>query len=167
MPSFTRKRKETERRRITTPDDVVAYVRDDIRWYGGAADSAKAWYRTLKIFSITAAAAIPVLALLKDVESWVPAVLGALITVIEGLQQTLRFHERWISYRSTAEALSREVFLCEARSGEYLGAGDDSARYRLLAQRFAETTASENTKWLSFSEEKAKGDSSGGGGSEG
>ena len=53
---------------------------------------------------LVAAATIPVVATL-DADAAIPAALGALIVVLEGVQQLNQYQQNWSAYRSTCEAL--------------------------------------------------------------
>jgi Protein of unknown function (DUF4231) len=52
---------------------------------------------------------------------WVTGGLAAVIVVLEGVQHLYQFQEQWITYRSTAEALTRERYLYLARASPYVG----------------------------------------------
>ena len=70
----------------------------------------------IKVVQIVSAAAIPVLAA-TSLPTWVAGGLGALIVVLESVQQLFQFHSNWTHYRSTAEALKHEKFLYLAHAG--------------------------------------------------
>jgi Protein of unknown function (DUF4231) len=109
-------------------------------------------YKTLKITVIILAALIPLLSGL-DIPYIAPTgvpksflgLLGALIAIIEGLQQVNQHHATWISYRSTAEALKRERFLYLGKAGPYLAVPD--ARI-LLAERVEGIVSQERANWF-------------------
>jgi len=57
--------------------------------------------------------------------------LGATIALLEGLQQLNQYHNNWIAYRSTAEALKHEKFMFLSKAGVYAAASNATA---LLAE---------------------------------
>jgi hypothetical protein len=69
--------------------------------------------------------------------------LAAVIVVLEGAQHLYQFHEQWITYRSTAEALTHERYLYLARAGPYVG----EDRQRQLAERIEGLVSQEHAKW--------------------
>jgi uncharacterized protein DUF4231 len=80
------------------------------------------------------------------VSAWVTGSLGALIVVLEGLQQLFQFQQNWTGYRATAEALKHEKYLYLARAGPYADvAGVDA----LLAERVEAVVGREHAAWLS------------------
>jgi len=85
----------------------------------------------LTVAQIVIAAAIPVSAG-AIVSAWITGSLGALIVVLEGLQQLFQFQQNWTGYRATAEALKHEKYLYLARAGPY---ADTSREEGLLAER--------------------------------
>ena len=80
---------------------------------------------------IVSAAVIPVLAA-TSLPTWVAGALGALIVVLESIQQLFQFHSNWTHYRSTSEALKHEKFLYLAHPGAYATCANPEA---LLAER--------------------------------
>jgi len=114
-----------------------------IKWYGSHARSSKRWYIRIKLVQIVAAAVIPVIAA-ADLAVWVAGALGALVVVLESVQQLFQFHSNWTSYRSTAEALKHEKFLYVARAGAYATAKDPAA---LLAERVESRVSQEHAAW--------------------
>jgi Protein of unknown function (DUF4231) len=129
----------TGRKFRMTADPITERLDHQIEWYSARSEGNQRRYKTLKITVIILAALIPLLSGL-DIPYIAPTgvpksflgLLGALIAIIEGLQQVNQHHATWISYRSTAEALKRERFLYLGKAGPYLAVPD--ARI-LLAER--------------------------------
>jgi Protein of unknown function (DUF4231) len=71
------------------------------------------WYLGIKVVQLVTAALIPIVATLRT-SAWLTATLGGLILVLEGIQQTFQFQDRWIGYRSTWHTLDIERSLYEA-----------------------------------------------------
>ena len=124
-------------------------LEDQIAWYDRKSAVGQRWYKRIKVAMLVAAALIP-LAATQKLELWVPAVLGSLIVVLEGIQAVYRHHENWITYRSTCEALRHERFLFLARAGPYASAANPTA---LLAERVEGLVSQEHAKWASTQEE--------------
>ena len=74
----------------------------------------------------------------------VAGALGAVIVVLEGLQQLFQFQQNWISYRTTAEALKHEKFLYLASAGPYREADSPDAT---LAERVESLVSQETGAW--------------------
>jgi|GEM_PF-802661 len=93
------------------------YLRDrvdtQLRWYGDKSASAKRWHQGLQLATVVLAASVPVLTLASgdDRVRIAVAVIGALTTVAAGLGSLYGFRERWIEYRSAAEAIKHEKYL--------------------------------------------------------
>ena len=75
--------------------------------------------------------------------TWVTACLGALIVVLEGLQQLFRWHDNWIEYRQAAEAMRQDAMDFLAAVGSYSGAD----RLVVLAAARRRIALSENGSW--------------------
>src|SRR5215213_4277197 len=101
----------------TDPAAAAAQERleEQIAWYDGKSRHNQRWFKRLKIGQIVIAAAI-------GAESPPLAVAGALIVVIEGLQQLQQYQQNWTTYRATCERLKHERHLYAAAAGPYAGA---------------------------------------------
>lgn len=127
-------------------------LEDQIAWYDKKSVYNQNWFKWLKAAVLVAGAAIPVVAL-AGLPSFVSAVLGMLIVVLEGLQQLNQYHHNWITYRSTCEALKHEKYLYLAKAGPYANANDPTA---LLAERVEALVSQEHAKWVSAQEAASK-----------
>ena len=105
-----------------------------------------AYYKTIKVLQLVAAATVPVVAGF-GVSGWVTGSFGSAIVVMEGIQQLFGYHEYWISYRSACEAMRQEMWLFEARAGIYRGAEEPDG---LLAERLHEITSRESARWTAI-----------------
>lgn len=116
-----------------------------IAWYDAKSRQCARRFKVLKAVVIGAAAAIPVVAAF-DVKVYVAGILGAVVVVVEGLLQAYQYHQNWITYRSTAEALKHEKYLYLARADVYAGSRNP---LRLLAERIEGLISQEHARWIS------------------
>lgn len=126
--------------------DSPAWIRlqDQIAWYGAKSNHAQRWFKALKICQIVTAAAIPVAAGVSA-PTWLVGGAGALIVVLEGLQQLEQYQQNWTSYRSTCEQLKHEQFLFLSGAGPYGAAEDPDAE---LAERVESLVSQEQVAWV-------------------
>jgi len=130
---------------VAEADDVtLGRLDDQLAWYDRKAGSNRRWYLTLRITVIVAAAVVPLFSLLNF--KFVTSALGALIVIVEGIQQLNNFHDNWLRYRATAEDLKHEKYLYAAGAGAYRAADDAK---RLLAERVEEILSTERGRWAS------------------
>jgi hypothetical protein len=134
--------------------DSPAWTRlqDQIAWYDRKSQLNQSRFKLLKICQIVTAAAIPVAAGVSA-PSWLVGGAGALIVVLEGLQQLEQYQQNWTSYRSTCEQLKHEQYLFLAGAGPYAAAPDSEA---LLAERIESLVSQEHTAWVGNREEASK-----------
>jgi hypothetical protein len=93
------------------PDDpTVQRLEDQIEWYDRKSGENQRRFKLLKGVQLVAAATIPVAATF-GAHPAVAATLGAIIVVVEGVQQLNQYQQNWITYRSTCEALKHEKYL--------------------------------------------------------
>jgi hypothetical protein len=135
----------------TSPDEspAQARVRDQIEWYDRKSQQNQRWFKRLKVCQIVTAAAIPVLAGVSA-PVWLVGGAGALIVVLEGLQQLQQYQQNWTTYRATCERLKHERFLFMAHAGPYAGAPSPDA---MLAERVESLVSQEHAAWVSQQQE--------------
>ncbi|TLM73232.1 DUF4231 domain-containing protein [Pseudarthrobacter sp. NamB4] len=127
-----------------TEDPTWDRLEDQISWYDRKSSDAQRRYKWLKLLELAVAAALPVVAGVGS-PALVTGILAAVIVVLEGAQHLYQFQERWITYRSTAEALKHERYLYLAKAGPYLRAD----RHQQLAERIEGLISQEHAKWTS------------------
>ena len=127
-------------------------VVDQIGWYDRKSRHNQRWFKGLKTGQIVTAAAIPVAAT-GSVSDWIIGAAGALIVVLESLQQLQQYQQNWITYRATCERLKHEKFLYASGAGPYAAAAD---REVLLAERVESLVSQEHAAWAANREEAGK-----------
>ena len=123
-----------------------------IKWHTLAHLQARRWYTVIKIIEIVAAAAIPVLTVTGGdsfgTRGWV-AGLGALVVVLEGIQQLKKYAQNALLWGQGKEALKREYYLYQARVSPYNSAGRETR----LASRVEQIIGQEVAQWAARNEE--------------
>jgi hypothetical protein len=142
------------------PDPIMARLEDQISYYEAKSGKCQRYYKRIKLFEIIAAALIPFLAALHVSDSSgyvhfgigiVTAVLGVMITILEGVLQVNQYQQLWITSRATGEAMKHEKFMYLAKAGAYATVADPHA---LLAERIEAIGSQENTKWASLTQQQ-------------
>lgn len=131
------------------PSPTWARLEEQIEWYDRKSGNAQHWFKRLKIGQIVTAAAIPVMAG-NSAPAWLVGGAGALIVVLEGLQQLQQYQQNWASYRATCERLKHERFLFMAKAGPYAASPNPEA---LLAERVEGLVSQEHAAWVSQQKE--------------
>jgi hypothetical protein len=127
-------------------------LESQIAWYDAKSGHSQRWFKGLKVLQIVTAAAIPVAAGVSA-PAWLVGGAGALIVVLEGLQQLQQYQQNWTTYRSTCERLKHERYLYLARAGPYDTAPRPDA---LLAERVEGLVSQEHAAWVSQQQEATK-----------
>ncbi|MEM6900752.1 MAG: DUF4231 domain-containing protein [Pseudomonadota bacterium] len=122
-------------------------LEDKIAWYDKRSLSAQRYFMAIKTAQIVVAALIPVTALIDRENNSIPGILGAVVLILEGLQELGMFRQNWQKYRSSCEALRHEKYLYLAVAGPFAGLADDE-RMRLLAERVEQLIALEHSNWV-------------------
>jgi hypothetical protein len=132
------------------PNPTMSRLEDQILWYDRKSVRSQQRFKVLKLLQIVSAAVIPVAAGLHAPAALTGG-LGALIVVLEGIQQLNQYQQNWITYRSTCESLRHEKYLFLGRAGPYRHARDPVP---LLANRIEGLISREHAKWESTQEEQ-------------
>jgi len=142
-------------------DSGYSRLENQIKWYGKQSGHSKRMFKWLKAATLAISVSIPVVSglvlLFPDLggsrASVLTGVFGATIALLEGLQQLNQYHQNWISYRSTAEALKHEKFLYIGRAGPYATARNPEA---LLTETVESLVSQEHAKWSSVQQQTEK-----------
>ncbi len=136
--------------------ETLDRLEGQIDWYDKKSISNQKWYKFSKVAVIVAAALIPLSANFFE-ENLIPACLGALILITEGLQHLNQYHHHWTTYRSTCEALKHEKYLWIGKAGPYASSENPNA---MLAERIESLISQEHANWVSTRQEVTKKSSS-------
>lgn len=142
---------------MSEPDVVIDRLEDQIKWYDKESASSKRMFKRLKTATLAISVSIPLSAAFATryplYTGVITGAMGASIALLEGLQQLNQYHQNWITYRSTAEALKHEKFLFLSTAGPYAAANNPKA---LLAERIESLVSQEHAKWASSQEQVGK-----------
>lgn len=132
----------------------IAFERleDQIKWYDAKSSYNQRMFKRLRFATIAISVSIPLSAAFVPYKV-ITGGLGALIALFEGLQQLNQYHQNWITYRSTAEALNHEKYLFLATAAHYASAENPNV---LLAERVESLVSQEHAKWASSQQQTAK-----------
>src|SRR3954463_6838425 len=137
---------------VVSASPAEGRLEDQIAWYDAKSQHNQRWFKLLKVCQIITAAAIPVAAG-ASAPAWLVGGAGALIVVLEGLQQLQQYQQNWITYRSTCERLKHEKYLFLAAAGPYTQAPRPDA---LLAERVEGLVSQEHAAWVSQQQQETK-----------
>jgi len=136
---------------------VLERLNSEIDWYNAKSVHNQHMFKRLKTATLAISVSIPLCALIVSwraiVGGVITGILGASITLLEGLQGLNQYHDNWISYRSTAEALKHEKFLFMSKAGVYATANNPTP---LLAERVEGLVSQEHSKWSSTHDQSQK-----------
>jgi hypothetical protein len=131
-------------------------LEDQITWYSTESSRCKVRYRGLRLTEIVAAAIIPLLSGMGGsvpYGNWIIGALGMLIAISAATGSLFKYHENWIQYRATSEALKHEKFLFLGRSAPY----DGEHCFPVLVQRVEQLISKENSNWTVAVKSEPKG----------
>jgi hypothetical protein len=146
---------------MSQPEIVLERLEDQLQWYDRKATRNERMFKRLKKGTLAISVSIPLSAAFAvrypAVTGVITGALGATIALLEGLQQLNQYHQNWIAYRSTAEALKHEKFLFLGAAGPYSNPAAERADPKvLLAERVESLVSQENSKWTQAQEQTGK-----------
>ena len=133
---------------------TIARLNWSIEWHTLASRQAMRWYNSLKVAQISAAATIPILTATggnSPGTKWVIAGLGALIVILEGIQQLKKYGQNGLLWAQGKEALKREYYLYQAQVPPY----DKSNAQQSLARRIEQIIGKEVGNWADQDQDNA------------
>jgi hypothetical protein len=110
-----------------TDEEFIAYrdgrYKSAMEFYDDRAGSNKRWYRGFSVYVLVSSVAIaPILALDSTMGGYgrtIASILAPTVALATGLASKFNFHEYWLNYRATWDALQHEVQWHTARVGPY------------------------------------------------
>ena len=111
-------------------------------------------YKRLGLLEIISASLIPLLSGLSMIpySEWIIGMLGVIIAVAVGAGALYKFHENWMEYRTTLEALKHEKLLYLTQVAPY----DNDEPFQTLVSRAESIMVNENQNWLAYSKKTKK-----------
>lgn len=145
---------------MSQADVVLERLEDQISWYDKKSGYNQRLFKGMKTATIVISVSIPLLAAYSSFRpipgtliALISGALGALIALLEAIQQLNQYHHNWITYRSTAEALKHEKYLFLSNAGPYGSAANPKT---LLAERVESLVSQEHAKWAATQEQTGK-----------
>ncbi len=121
---------------------------DQLNWYDSKSRYCQRRFKSLKFTQIALAVLIPATSLLPaDYAKWTASIAGALIALLEAVQQMNQYSTLWVMYRATAERLKHEKYLFLSAAGPYKGLAEPE-RLVALAERVEEHVSTEHANWF-------------------
>ncbi len=124
-----------------------------IRWYVRNTTYNKWEYTILKLIQIVLAALLPFLSQYnKSNSGFIIGIIGIVIVLLEGFQQLGQYHQSWINYHATRDALTQEKFLYLARAGPYstTQCPKDTDLVPRLAENIEALIAQDRSRWATL-----------------
>ena len=92
------------------------------KWYSKESANNKKWFTRFKVAIIIVAAMIPFATGFIDTYPELQYPIGAMaviVVILEGLVSFFKYQEKWIDFRSTSEALKKELSFFQYKVGPY------------------------------------------------
>ncbi|MBA3962751.1 MAG: DUF4231 domain-containing protein [Chthoniobacterales bacterium] len=131
------------------------------QWHNDKARWNKRLFYTVEVATLLAGAAIPVVNLwaVKDtyLAALLSAILGGIVVVAAAVGKLFKFHDNWLHYRAVVEALGREKELYSVGAGDYAAPLEEEARNRQLAERVENLLATGTSQFVATHQAAEKG----------
>ena len=130
---------------------------DQINYYEVKAGHNQRIYRCLQWALIILAALTPALIefnlndLIGKGFGHIATLTSVIVVILTAALKTFKYQENWINYRTTCEALKKEIYLYDAGLSDYQQSDDREAQF---IDRVEALLARENTIWLTVQKKK-------------
>ena len=127
-------------------------LNNQISWYDKKSTIQKRFYYIAKTIVIVCTASIPVISIIfrsHIVSNIISGMLALIATISDGILSLTNWHEKWIMYRSNAEALKHEKYSYLTSSGFYANLSEQD-KFLNLVNRTENIISNENTNWASL-----------------
>lgn len=135
-----------------TDEEFIAYrdgrYKSAMEFYDRRGVSNKRWYRFFSVYVLVSSVAIaPILAFdsIENHGKLLAALLAPTVALATGLASKFNFHEYWLNYRATWDALQHEVQWHTARVGPYRNVQDRNAEF---VKRVEQLISREGSDWV-------------------
>lgn len=124
-------------------------LEDQLGWFDRKSAHCQRCYKRIKLLQVTLAVSVTLTPLVPaPLSTWWAAGSGAMIAILEAVQEMNQYSTLWVTYRTTAEKLRLERYLFLSQVGPYRGIANDQERIRLLAERVEAQLSEERSGWL-------------------
>lgn len=132
-------------------------VDDQMNWYDRKSSWNQKRYKGLRFVATGLSLIIPfATGFLSDDRDWLKYAIGVSaigIATIEYILSMNNYHENWVEYRATQEALKREKILYQTKAGRYKNA---ETPFQDFVVRCETIMAGEHEGWKQYVSEEAK-----------
>jgi len=130
-----------------------------LNYYDTKAIWNKRLYYACSVYVLVGSGIIgPIVLLCKTYGQTLAAILSSSVAVIAAISGLFRFHESWLSFRSTWDALNHEIHWHDAKVGPYAG---KEVPNRFFVEQVESLISREGAEWLRRHAHKEKADASG------
>jgi len=130
-----------------------------LEYYDSKAVWNKRCYYACSVYVLAVSGVIcPVVLLSSTYGQVLAAIFSPTVTVLAAVAALFKFHENWLSYRATWDALKHEYYWHDANAGLYAGQDDPD---RLFVEQVEALVSREGAEWLRRHAAKGKGDTPG------
>jgi hypothetical protein len=149
----------------TEHDYLNDRLQEQLDYHSKASKENKKKFYSLQFIIILTSALIPIVNVVSpagDALRLISSILGGIIVVSTSLMQLHKYHENWITFRSTQELLKREKYLYLNDAGEYANIEPEKKK-RLLVENTESIVSSETSRYFTIhkADQNKIGDSSG------
>jgi len=128
---------------------------DQLNWYDKKAAENQRKYKVLQGLIIILSAITPIAILAGGIFNSFAVFTSTLVAIFTSIIGAFKYHENWVSYRTTCETLKKEYYYYQMKANAYKIASDPET---LFVDRVEEVISRENTLWVNTQTyEKKKG----------
>jgi hypothetical protein len=136
----------------TEHDYLKDRLQEQLDYHSKASKENKKKFYSLQFLIILTSALIPIVNVVSpagDALRLISSIFGGIIVVTTSLLQLHKYHENWITFRSTQELLKREKYLYLNDAGDYSNIEPEKKK-RLLVENVESIVSSETSRYFTI-----------------
>lgn len=125
-------------------NELINFYETQQKYNSKKANRYKIWFYTCSIITLLCSlTTIPVVSV-QTIPTWISILTATVTALSQGINSIFKFHEQWISYRSTSENLKSEYFKYINEIDEYENL---SEREKIFAKNVNNILSQSNLSW--------------------
>lgn len=134
-------------------NELINFYETQQKYNSKKANRYKIWFYTCSITTLLCSlTTIPVVSV-QTIPTWISILTATVTALSQGINSIFKFHEQWISYRSTSENLKSEYFKYINEIDEYENL---SEREKIFAKNVNKIVTQNNLTWKDLQRQETK-----------
>ena len=134
-------------------NELINFYETQQPYNSKTANRQKIWFYTCSITTLLCSLTTIPFVSVQTIPTWISILTATVTALSQGINSIFKFHEQWISYRSTSENLKSEYFKYINEIDEYENL---SEREKIFAKNVNKIVTQNNLTWKDLQRQETK-----------